>query len=71
MSLVLKAAEIGTMAEVRAAGQRADLLLRPPVSRFSLTDVRSFDEIVTVGYEHARQAIAERHGTRTRTTRTG
>ncbi len=59
MSLTLKAAEIGTMAQVRAAGQRADLLLRPPVSRFSLTDVRAFDEIVQVGYEHARQAIAD------------
>jgi len=58
MSLALKAAEIGTMAHVRAAGQRADLLLRPPVSRFSLTDVRSFDEIVRVGYEYAQQAIA-------------
>ena len=42
MSLLLKATEIGTMAEVRAAGERADLLIRPPVSRFSLTDVRSF-----------------------------
>lgn len=59
MSLVLKATEIGTMAQVRAAGQRADLLLRPPVSRFSLTDVRSFDEIVRVGYEHSQQAIAD------------
>ncbi len=57
MSLMLKATEIGTMADVRAAGQRADLLMRPPVSRFSLTDVRSFDEIVRVGYEHARQAL--------------
>ena len=59
MSMMLKAMEIGTMADVRAAGRRADLLLRPPVSRFSLTDVRSFDQIVRVGYEHARQALAE------------
>jgi NTE family protein len=59
MSMMLKAMEIGTMADVRAAGRRADLLLRPPVSRFSLTDVRSFDEIVRVGYEYARQALAE------------
>jgi len=58
MSLLLKATEIGTMADVRAAGERADLLIRPPVSRFSLTDVRSFDEIVRVGYDDARQAIA-------------
>ena len=59
MSLLLKATEIGTMAHVRAAGQRADLLIRPPVSRFSLTDVRAFDEIVKVGYDHARSAIAD------------
>jgi NTE family protein len=58
MSLVLKAAEIGTMAEVRAAGKRASLLLRPPVARFSLTDVSSFDEIVTVGYDYTKQALA-------------
>jgi len=59
MSLLLKATEIGTMADVRAAGQRADLLIRPPVARFSLTDVRSFDEIVKVGYEDAQRAITE------------
>jgi predicted acylesterase/phospholipase RssA len=59
MSVLLKATEIGTMADVRAAGQRADLLIRPAVSRFSLTDVRFFDEIVKVGYEDARRAIAE------------
>jgi predicted acylesterase/phospholipase RssA/CRP-like cAMP-binding protein len=59
LSLMLKSAEIGTMAAVRAAGEHADLLLRPPVSRFSLTDVRSFDEIVDAGYEHARHALEE------------
>lgn len=58
MALLLKATEIGTMADVRAAGLGADLLLRPPVSRFGLTDVRSFDAIVRVGYEYAQQAIA-------------
>jgi predicted acylesterase/phospholipase RssA/CRP-like cAMP-binding protein len=57
MSLMLKATEIGTMADVREAGQRADLLMRPPVSKFSLTDVRAFDDIVQVGYEHARQVL--------------
>ena len=59
LSLMLKSAEIGTMAAVRAAGERADLLLHPPVSRFSLTDVRSFDEIVNVGYDHARRALED------------
>jgi NTE family protein len=59
LSLMLKSAEIGTMAAVRAAGERADLLLRPPVSRFSLTDVASFDEIVEAGYQHARRALED------------
>jgi predicted acylesterase/phospholipase RssA len=58
MSLMLKATEIGTMADVRSAGRRADLLIRPPVSRFGITDVRSFDRIVQAGYDEARQAIA-------------
>ena len=57
MSLMLKATEIGTMAAVRASGERADLLLRPPVSRFSLTDVLSFDEIVEAGYQYTRQVL--------------
>lgn len=61
MSLMLKATEIGTMAGVRAAGERADLLLRPPVARFSLTDVKAFDDIVRVGYDHAREALAGWH----------
>lgn len=59
LSLMLKATEIGTMTAVRASGERADLLLRPPVSRFSLTDVRSFDVIVQAGYEHARAELEE------------
>jgi len=59
MSLVLKATEIGTMATVRAAGERADLLLRPPVSRFSLTDVLSFDEIVEAGYQYTGQVLKD------------
>jgi NTE family protein len=59
MSLMLKAAEIGTMAAVRASGSRADLLLRPPVAGFSLTDVRSFDRIVDAGYQHTRQALQD------------
>jgi NTE family protein len=59
MSLMLKAAEIGTMAAVRASGSRADLLLRPPVAKFSLTDVRSFDKIVDAGYQHTRQALRD------------
>jgi predicted acylesterase/phospholipase RssA len=58
LSVMLKAAEIGTMAAARDAGRRADLLIRPDVSRFSLTDVRSFDAIVAAGYASGREAVA-------------
>jgi NTE family protein len=58
MSVMLKAAEIGTMAAARAAGKRADLLIRPDVGRFSLTNVRPFDDIVAAGYASAREALA-------------
>ncbi len=60
LSVMLKAAEIGTMAAARDAGRRADLLIRPEVSRFSLTDVRNFDAIVAAGYASGREAIATR-----------
>jgi predicted acylesterase/phospholipase RssA len=58
LSVMLKAAEIGTMAAARDAGRRADLLIRPEVSRFSLTDVSSFDAIVAAGLASGREAIA-------------
>jgi predicted acylesterase/phospholipase RssA/CRP-like cAMP-binding protein len=60
LSVMLKAAEIGTMAAAREAGRRADLLIRPEVSRFSLTDVRNFDAIVAAGYASGREAAATR-----------
>jgi predicted acylesterase/phospholipase RssA len=52
VSVLLKSTEIGTLANVREQGAQADLLLRPRVSRFSLTDVKNYDQIVTAGYEH-------------------
>jgi len=58
MSLMLKATEIGTMEKVAASGRRADLLIKPPVSRFGITDVRSFDRIVEAGYTHAKEVLA-------------
>jgi predicted acylesterase/phospholipase RssA len=59
MSLMLKATEIGTMEKVAASGRRADLLIKPPVSRFSITDVRAFDQIVDAGYAHTRSMLAD------------
>jgi len=58
LTVMLKAAEIGTMRAARAAGQRADLLIRPDVNRFSLTDVKPFEAIVHAGYEGGRAALA-------------
>jgi predicted acylesterase/phospholipase RssA len=58
LAVMLKAAEIGTMRAAREAGLRADLLIRPDVNRFSLTDVRPFAAIVAAGYEGGRSALA-------------
>jgi predicted acylesterase/phospholipase RssA len=58
ISVMLKAAEVGTMAAARRAGDRADLLIRPDVSRFSLTNVKAFDAVVAAGLESGRAALA-------------
>jgi predicted acylesterase/phospholipase RssA/CRP-like cAMP-binding protein len=58
VSLMLMAMSIGAIGSARAAGARADLLIRPPVGGFSFTDVRVFDRVVEVGYQAARQAIS-------------
>ncbi|MCM2311415.1 MAG: patatin-like phospholipase domain-containing protein [Steroidobacteraceae bacterium] len=58
LAVMLKAAEIGTMRAAREAGLRADLLIRPDVNRFSLTDVKPFAAIVAAGYEGGRSALA-------------
>jgi predicted acylesterase/phospholipase RssA len=56
---ILKATEIGTLAQVRQSGQLADLLLQPPVRKFGLTDVKAFDRIVEAGYQYAKVEIQE------------
>lgn len=58
ISVLMKSAEIGTAEKVRELGDNADLLLRPPVSKFGLTDIKSFDRIVETGYDYAREQIA-------------
>jgi len=55
-TVLLKATELGTLERVRRLGQQADLLLRPQVRQFGMTEVRSFDRIVQAGYD---QAMAE------------
>ncbi|HET9694540.1 MAG TPA: patatin-like phospholipase family protein [Steroidobacteraceae bacterium] len=59
VSIMLMAMSIGAIGSARAAGARADLLIRPPVGGFSFTDVRVFDRVVEVGYRAGQQALAE------------
>jgi NTE family protein len=54
---ILKATEIGTQNQVRESGKNADLLLRPPVRKFGLTQVKSFDDIVDAGYVYAKEEL--------------
>jgi len=58
LSLMMKASLVASAAHSRAMQRQADLLLAPPVGNFGLLDVRSFDRIVAVGYEHARERLA-------------
>ncbi len=53
MTVVLKATELATLADLRAQGMRASLLLEPDVRRFGLTEVNSFEQIVVAGYDCA------------------
>lgn len=52
-SIILKATMLGTQERVRQQGQKADILLNPPVRQFGITDVKSFEKIVEAGYQHA------------------
>jgi predicted acylesterase/phospholipase RssA/CRP-like cAMP-binding protein len=56
-TLMLKATELGTLGRVRDLGKRADLLLNPPVRKFGMTEVKSYDRIVEAGYQHARDEL--------------
>jgi predicted acylesterase/phospholipase RssA len=56
-SMMLKAIELGTRKRVRELGERADLLVRPAVQRFSLTDVTKCDELIEVGYRDGLDAL--------------
>jgi predicted acylesterase/phospholipase RssA/CRP-like cAMP-binding protein len=54
---ILKATEIGTQVQVRESGKQADLLLRPPVRQFGLTEVKAFEQLVEIGYQYARSEL--------------
>lgn len=53
VTLILKSTEAGTQKEIRRHGAMADLLIKPEVRRFSMTDIKSYDQIVQAGYERA------------------
>jgi predicted acylesterase/phospholipase RssA/CRP-like cAMP-binding protein len=59
VSLIMKSSLVASAAHTRAMREEADLLLNPPVGEFGLMDVRSFDRLVEVGYQHARDRIAK------------
>jgi len=56
-SMMLKAIELGTRKRVQELGERADLLIRPAVQRFTLTDVKQCDQLIEVGYEDGLAAL--------------
>jgi predicted acylesterase/phospholipase RssA/CRP-like cAMP-binding protein len=56
-TLILKATEIGTLEHSRRHGDMADLLIDPPVRKFGMMDVRSFDRIVQAGYDRTRELL--------------
>lgn len=57
-TMMLKATELGTRHRVLELASRADLLLRPPVGRFSMLSVQHFDEVVAAGQDHAMEQVA-------------
>ncbi len=59
ISVLMKSAEIGTAAKMRELAADADLLLRPPVDKFGLTDVSAFDKIVEAGYRDAQTQLTQ------------
>ncbi len=56
-TLILRATEIGTLQQSLQRSAAADLLINPPVREFGMTDVKAFDRIVEVGYEHALERL--------------
>jgi predicted acylesterase/phospholipase RssA len=56
-NIMLKATLLGTLEKVREQSQRADILLNPPVQKFGITEVKSFEKIVQAGYTHAKSEL--------------
>ena len=56
-NIMLKATLLGTLERVREQGRKADILLNPPVRKFGMTEVKSFEKIVQAGYTHAKSEL--------------
>ncbi len=50
---------LASQAHARAAREAADRMFHPPVNRYHLLDVHKISEIANVGYEHAKQLLAQ------------
>ena len=59
VTLMMKATEIASIVHAKAVRPQADLWLNPPVYKFGILAVEKFDRIVEVGYEHAKERLAE------------
>jgi NTE family protein len=59
MSLMLKATEVGTMAEVRAAGEARGPAASPPGAAVRLHRRPRLRQVVEAGYLHARESLAQ------------
>lgn len=57
-TIILKSSILGTQKQVSEQARQADVLLNPPVRKFSLTGVKSFDKIVEAGYECAMSELS-------------
>jgi hypothetical protein len=55
---MLKSILLGTQERVREQGKNADLLLKPLVRHYGMTEVKSFEKIEEAGYEHAITQLA-------------
>ncbi|HET7767804.1 MAG TPA: cyclic nucleotide-binding and patatin-like phospholipase domain-containing protein [Chloroflexota bacterium] len=57
MSVIMRAAELGSTRIQLTLVKQADLYVNPPVSDFSTFDVKSFDRIVAMGYETGKRDL--------------
>jgi NTE family protein/lysophospholipid hydrolase len=57
LSIMLRTIEFGGITHNRSAASSADLYLRPPLQQFKPTDFALSEQIVDIGYRHAREAL--------------